>query len=323
MLVPFKATEYLMERTILDILFSENKEIFIVVLTGVFSILVALPITRILERRKLFYSEDSGRDIEDRERLKILEKEVVKLRKELSSDLLKNASKLIDQELSAYLSENLEKMVNEQLKDTGVIEKQLFEQLESRVNERIDNFLSSKSIEDFAASKRENHLIYRRESVERELYNTVEQERKSAGLLKSVMINLFVIVNFGLIALYLLKGADISQYGAISLSGLYVSLAGFIIYIFRASNSRTSVLLAIKEDLQKQNSAMEYVENSKQSGLLTEYDIEFIRMLMTNHSEREKKIDHPYEMVLKGVSGTNIQFKGGKMAIAEKSGSNK
>ncbi|ELY5208548.1 hypothetical protein SNE94_002775 [Vibrio cholerae] len=312
-----------MERTILDILFSENKEIFIVVLTGVFSILVALPITRILERRKLFYSEDSGRDIEDRERLKILEKEVVKLRKELSSDLLKNASKLIDQELSAYLSENLEKMVNEQLKDTGVIEKQLFEQLESRVNERIDNFLSSKSIEDFAASKRENHLIYRRESVERELYNTVEQERKSAGLLKSVMINLFVIVNFGLIALYLLKGADISQYGAISLSGLYVSLAGFIIYIFRASNSRTSVLLAIKEDLQKQNSAMEYVENSKQSGLLTEYDIEFIRMLMTNHSEREKKIDHPYEMVLKGVSGTNIQFKGGKMAIAEKSGSNK
>ncbi|ENM3836902.1 hypothetical protein ACT262_003530, partial [Vibrio cholerae] len=269
--------------------------------------------------RKLFYSEDSGRDIEDRERLKILEKEVVKLRKELSSDLLKNASKLIDQELSAYLSENLEKMVNEQLKDTGVIEKQLFEQLESRVNERIDNFLSSKSIEDFAASKRENHLIYRRESVERELYNTVEQERKSAGLLKSVMINLFVIVNFGLIALYLLKGADISQYGAISLSGLYVSLAGFIIYIFRASNSRTSVLLAIKEDLQKQNSAMEYVENSKQSGSLTEYDIEFIRMLMTNHSEREKKIDHPYEMVLKGVSGTNIQFKGGKMAIAEKS----
>ncbi|WP_421348986.1 hypothetical protein [Aeromonas veronii] len=312
-----------MEIGILDVLLNGNNEIFIGALSGVVSVLIALPMLRIIERRKLFYSEDSGRDIEDRDRLKILEKEVVKLRKELSSDLLKNASKLIDQEVSAYLSEHLETMINKQLKDTGVIEKQLFEQLESRVNERIDNFLSSKSDEDFAASKRENHLIHRRESVERELYHTVEQERKSAGLLKSVMINLFVIVNFGLIALYLLKGADISQYGAISLSGLYVSLAGFIIYIFRASNSRTSVLLAIKEDLKKQNSAMEYVENSKQSVSLTAHDIEFIRMLMTNHSEREKKIDHPYEIVLKGVSGTNIQFKGGKMAIAEKSGSNK
>ncbi|MEL0648359.1 hypothetical protein V6248_13075 [Pseudoalteromonas agarivorans] len=311
-----------MESSILDILFNSNKEIFIVMLTGVLSVLVALPLSKILERRKLFYSEDSGRDIEDKDKLRILEKEVVKLRKELSSDLLKNASKLIDQEVSVYLAENLEKMASEQLKDTGIIERQLFEQLENRVNERIDNFLSLKSDEDFAASKRENHLIHKRDSVERELYHTVEQERKSAGLLKSVMINLFVIVNFGLIALYLLKGADISQYGAISLSGLYVSLAGFIIYIFRSSNSRTSVLLAIKEDLKKQNSAIEYVENSKQSGPLTEHDIEFIRMLMINHSEREKKTDHPYEMVLKGVSGTNIQFKGGKMAVAEKSGSN-
>ena len=120
-----KVTEYLMESGILDVLLNGNKEIFIGILTGVVSVLVALPMFRIIERRKLFYSEDSGRDIEDRDRLRILEKEVVKLRKELSSDLLKNASKLIDQEVSVYLSENLERMANDQLKDTGVIEKQL------------------------------------------------------------------------------------------------------------------------------------------------------------------------------------------------------
>ena len=68
--------------------------------------------------------------------------------------------------------------------------------------------------------------------VDGELHGTVEQERKSAGLMKSVMINLFVIVNFALIALYLFKGSELSQYGALSLSGLYISLAGFIIYIF-------------------------------------------------------------------------------------------
>jgi hypothetical protein len=132
------------------------------------------------------------------------------------------------------------------------------------------------------------------------------------------MINLFVIVNFGLIGLYVFKGAELSQYGALSLSGLYVSLAGFIIYIFRASNARTSVLLAIKEDLKKQNTAMEYVESIGNSRTLSQNDIDLIRMLMTNHSEREKKVDHPYEMVFKGISGSNIQFKGGKMAIGEK-----
>ncbi|APR67661.1 hypothetical protein CN03_12415 [Thalassolituus oleivorans] len=307
----------------IEVFLNGNFEIVIGVLTGVAAVMVLTPILRIFERRKLFYSEESGRDIEDRDRLRILEKEIVRLRKELSGDLLKNASKLIDQEMSSYLVENLEKMTLEKLKDTRVLEGHIFEELEERVNKRIDQFLSSKTDKDLAASKRENHLFQQRENVEKELHHTVEQERRSAGLLKSVMINLFVIVNFALIALYLLKGSEISQYGAISLSGLYISLAGFIIYIFRASNARTSVLLAIKEDLKKQNSAMEYIEHNNKAGSLSEHDIEFIRIIMTNHSEREKKVDHPYEMVLKGVSGTNIQFKGGKMAISEKSGSNK
>ncbi|HCE2222056.1 TPA: hypothetical protein NJ360_003363 [Vibrio parahaemolyticus] len=310
-------------KEIIESLLNGNIEIFVGIMTGVVSVLIALPMFRILERKKLFYSEESGRDIEERDRLRILEKEVVKLRKELSSDLLKNASKLIEQEISMYLSENIGRMTSEKLKESKVLEDRIFNEIEERVNSRIDLFLESKTDEDLAASKRENHLFQQRKSVEKELFHTVEQERRSAGLLKSVMINLFVIVNFALIVLYLLKGSELSQYGALSLSGLYISLAGFIIYIFRASNARTSVLLAIKEDLKKQHSAMEYIEHSNKSGSLSEHDIEFIRIMMTNHAEREKKVDHPYEMVLKGVSGTNIQFKGGKMAISEKSGSNK
>ncbi|MES9855023.1 MAG: hypothetical protein ABW166_00255 [Sedimenticola sp.] len=313
--------------SIFERLLGDNAGIFIGIMTGVFSVLIALPMYRILGRRtRIFYSEgteDSDGEYEDRLKIKHLEREVSKLRKEISSGLLKNASELIDREVSTYLANNLESMTTSKLEDTKLLESKIFEELEKRVNKRIDAYLASKSTQDFAASKRENELIEKRIIVDNELHGTVEQERKSAGLMKSVMINLFVIVNFALIALYLFKGSELSQYGALSLSGLYISLAGFIIYIFRASNSRTSVLLAIKEDLKKQNSVMEYIENGNKSGSLTNQDIEFIRILMTNHSEREKKVDHPYEMVLKGVSGTNIQFKGGKMAIGEKTSSNK
>ncbi|EHW0633311.1 hypothetical protein MWT71_000004 [Vibrio parahaemolyticus] len=249
-------------KEIIESLLNGNIEIFVGIMTGVVSVLIALPMFRILERKKLFYSEESGRDIEERDRLRILEKEVVKLRKELSSDLLKNASKLIEQEISMYLSENIGRMTSEKLKESKVLEDRIFNEIEERVNSRIDLFLESKTDEDLAASKRENHLFQQRESVEKELFHTVEQERRSAGLLKSVMINLFVIVNFALIVLYLLKGSELSQYGALSLSGLYISLAGFIIYIFRASNARTSVLLAIKEDL-KNNTRQWNISNTQ------------------------------------------------------------
>ncbi|MGL1932245.1 MAG: hypothetical protein OCC45_10845 [Desulfotalea sp.] len=298
----------------------------VIVLSILFLLIVRTVFLMWLKRPRFFYSEgteNSGSDYEDALKVRHLEREVAKLRKEISSGLLKNASELIDREVSTYLANNLESMTSSKLEDTKLLESKIFEELEKRVNKRIDAYLASKNTEDFAASKRENEIIEKRKVVDNELHRTVEQERKSAGLMKSVMINLFVMVNFALITLFLLKGSQLSQSGALSLSGLYISLAGFIIYIFRASNSRTSVLLAIKEDLKKQNSVMEYIENGNKSGSLTNQDIEFIRILMTNHSEREKKADHPYEMVLKGVSGTNIQFKGGKMAIGEKTSSNK
>jgi hypothetical protein len=301
--------------SIIDIFLKENLQIAITI----FTVITAMFTFEVFKRRsKLFYSEDSTTEYDDRVRIKKLEKELSNLRKDISSGLLQNASELIDKEVSQYLNENIEEMTAKKLTETNALESEIFKELESKVLERIDLFLDSKSDSDFAATKKENDLISRRTYTEKELNQTVEQERKSAGLLKSVMINLFVIVNFGLIGLYVFKGAELSQYGALSLSGLYVSLAGFIIYIFRASNARTSVLLAIKEDLKKQNTAMEYVESIGNSRTLSQNDIDLIRMLMTNHSEREKKVDHPYEMVFKGISGSNIQFKGGKMAIGEK-----
>lgn len=291
----------------------------LLVYVSVFSVFIStfsVMISNLLKRRSLFYSEDRASG-DDSERILLLEKEMARLKKDLSKDVLKNASKLIESEIRQYLSENMTNLAEQELSKSEALESSLFIELEHRVNHRIDEYLQTQDSEFFSSARKAIEQQERRYKVENELYSAVEVERKSAGLLKSVMINLFIMVNFALIMLYLLKGADINQYGALSISGLYISLAGFIIYIFRSSNSRTSVLLAIKEDLKKQNTALEYIESVRLKGEVSENDIDFIRMIMANHAEREKTVSHPYEMVLKGVSGTNIQFKGGKMSLGD------
>ncbi|HFQ4974337.1 TPA: hypothetical protein ACGU7V_003308 [Vibrio vulnificus] len=300
---------------LIEQLTSSNLLFYISTLTALVGVLSVF-LSNYLRRRNLFYSEERL-SVEESERIHLLEKEVIKLRKDLSKDILKNSSELIESEIRQYLSENMTKLTQEELSKSKTLENSLFIELENRVNSRIDEYLNTKDSDYFSAARKVVEQQERRYKVESELYGAVELERKSAGLLKSVMINLFIIVNFALILLYLLKGADINQYGAISISGLYISLAGFIIYIFRSSNSRTSVLLAIKEDLKKQNTALEYIESVRVKGDISENDIDFIRMIMANHAEREKTVNHPYEMILKGVSGTNIQFKGGKMSLGE------
>ncbi|HDY7531212.1 TPA: hypothetical protein RQJ59_004571 [Vibrio vulnificus] len=300
---------------LIEQLTSSNLLFYISTLTALVGVLSVF-LSNYLRRRNLFYSEERL-SVEESERIHLLEKEVIKLRKDLSKDILKNSSELIESEIRQYLSENMTTLTQEELSKSKTLENSLFIELENRVNSRIDEYLNTKDSDYFSAARKVVEQQERRYKVESELYGAVELERKSAGLLKSVMINLFIIVNFALILLYLLKGADINQYGAISISGLYISLAGFIIYIFRSSNSRTSVLLAIKEDLKKQNTALEYIESVRVKGDISENDIDFIRMIMANHAEREKTVNHPYEMILKGVSGTNIQFKGGKMSLGE------
>lgn len=293
----------------------ENNSLNIAILGVVFGIVGIIFSSK---HFKIFYTEENTQDLNENNRLNTLENEIKSIRKEISSDLLQNASKLIDNEMSNYLAENFDSMVLKKFDASNALEAEIFEDLDAKVNNRIDKYLSLKSIDEFTTYKKEDEKLERIMLGEKNLYQTLNQERRSSGTLKSVMINLFIIVNFGLIALYAFKGSQLTQYVTISISGLYISLAGFIIYIFRASNARTSALLAINEDLNKQNRAMEYIDKLGSDHDLTENDVEFIRILMANHAEREKNTDHPYEMVFKGISGSNIQFKGGKMAIGGK-----
>ena len=281
-----------------DILISliTDKDNFRLVIMAVMVITITYFISPILRRiievkgTSIFYSE-TGRTSEAsyQKRIKILEENVKDLRKEISGELLKNASSLIDKELNLYLDNNLEKITNQKLAEEKIFEKEAFKNIEYKIASRLDEYLSNvddESLLSLYKNKKSNEL---KVSANEILFQSVEMESKSAGFLKSFMINLFVMVNIGLFILYFFKAGDLNSYAAASLSGLYLSLVGFIIYIFRASNARTSVLLAIKEDYKKQLLALEYVENLSADGELSENDIEFIRMMMINHSEREKK----------------------------------
>jgi hypothetical protein len=141
---------------------------------------------------------------------------------------------------------------------------------------------------------------------------------RSAGRLKTVMINLFVLFNIGVLLIYFFAGEALSDRAVTAIIGLYVSLAAFIVYIYRTSNFRSSVLLALHEDGKKYYDADEYLKRLKPGASPTDRDVEVLKLLLLNRSEREKMADHPYELILKGVTNSNIQLKGGKMISSAK-----
>ena len=74
--------------------------------------------------------------------------------------------------------------------------------------------------------------------------------------------------------------------------------------------------MALREDAKKYFDADEYIQRLKEGSSPTERDVEMVKLLLLNHAEREKQADHPYEVVLKGVTNSNIQLKGGKISSA-------
>ena len=192
----------------------------------------------------------------------------------------------------------------------------LDEVINSSVNSAVTSYLEKFTVSDLLQAQRaklkENQRLDRSNILER----TIDEHMRSAGRLKTVMINLFVMFNIGVLLVYLFAAAHLTDRAVTAIIGLYVSLAAFIVYIYRSSNFRTSVLLALREDAKKYFDADEYIQRLKVGSSPTERDVEMVKLLLLNHAEREKQADHPYEVVLKGVTNSNIQLKGGKISSA-------
>ena len=244
-----------------------------------------------------------------------LRRRVRLLEREIGTQPIEVRTQAINEEVRRFLDQNLASILREKLSDSTNIERAVLDNLHSTVIGRVDALLEKEPASKLIESDLERQLASEAIGLRSKLEESLEQERRSASRLKAVMINLFVLFNLGILSLHLFTGKTLEPYVSYTITGLYLSLVAFIFYIVRASHFRSAVLLAIRENFVNQNQVMNYVRTLSRSGGPTDVDVEIIRLLMTNRTEREQKAEHPYEVLLKGVSGSNIQFKGGKMTI--------
>lgn len=269
--------------------------------------------------RFLFYSESNTESsTTTRRRLIGLENEVALLRKLFTDKNLQARREAIQTELESQLARELPALVKRKLDEIRALDKSIDSSIRSAVDTAVSSFLGKLEPTKLLVDRREHLRTIERAERAKILENTIEGQMRSAGRLKAVMINLFVLFNIGVLLVYLFAAASLSDRAITAIIGLYVSLAAFIVYIYRTSNFRSSVLLALREDAKKYFDADDYIKRLKPGASPTDRDVEVLKLLLLNRAEREKMADHPYEIVLKGVTNSNIQMKGGRMLAPSK-----
>lgn len=195
--------------------------------------------------------------------------------------------------------------------------------IESKFEESFGKYYSDFNRQDFIDSeilKYQNNIA---ETDNKKLLEIQSQEYGSAFSLRNKMINLFSFSVFAMILsfflLIFLKGDIFSIEKYIVVISLFLSLGFFVIYIIKSSNSRTSTLMSIYENQRNYQNMMHFISRLQVENGVTDNDLEVIRMMLVNYSGREKKVSHPYEIILKGLTNSNIQFSGGKMSVEKNS----
>lgn len=145
------------------------------------------------------------------------------------------------------------------------------------------------------------------------LIRTTAAQLESTSNTKSAMISLFIMFNLGVVGALIFAPVVVTA-GKELILGLYISLATFIFYVYRAANARALVLLAIKEDLKRSHDAERYINTLRPKTSPSDRDIDILKLILLNRAERELHSEHPYELVLKGVTNSNILLRGGKVA---------
>lgn len=263
---------------------------------------------------RLFLYEESGgnESVDLRRDYDVLRKKIRSLEKTIAGQ---DQLTLAEEQISTYLEENLSTLIDRHLTKGQQLEKPVIAALNRTVAAATHEYLTSKTpaeLElDYSRIERAEATARARGLLERDL----GAERRSAATLRTVMINLFVVFNLGLLITYVVYGQQLEGPTLYTIGGSYLSLVAFIVYIVRSSHFRTGVLLAIRENSVNQAAALSFLEHEMRKGSLGDADVEVARMLLINRTEREQHAHHPYEVILKQVEGTNIQFKGGKMSI--------
>jgi hypothetical protein len=269
--------------------------------------------------RFMFYSEsDLFQTKKLLNRIHILEHQITQLRKASENKNLESQRKAIESELELQLTQNFPALVREKLSQLKELNTSIDSDIRLAVEAEVIKFLNSHEPTKLLEDRREQLRASERTDRGNTLEKTIQEQMQSVGRLKAVMINLFVMVNIGILLIYIFAGTALTSQAVSGIVGLYISLAAFIVYIYRTSNFRSAVLLALREDAKKYYDADDYIKRLKPGASPSERDIEVLKLLLLNRTEREKMAHHPYELILKGVNNSNIQLKGGKMISASK-----
>jgi|GEM_PF-2727256 len=288
----------LYKETINDFISANPNYYNLIIAAGLFIVSLFL----IASNKFLYQLDENSNNVTIKHSYTFLNKEFKRLFEE------KNISDTVEK----YLDEQLINQINTKLSNVEALEKGVVANLQQKVKEETRQYLDSISQEELVKS-------LERDRNNQHFFNDLEREAKSASQLKMVMINLFVVATLAFIGFSIIQPRNFSIETYLPVFGLYFSLGAFMLYVIRTAHFRTSVLLAIQEDQRNYYTFEGYLMKYKKDKDLNEHDVEVIRMILTNRSEREHKANHPYEVILKGIEGSNIQFRGGKIEFGKKS----
>lgn len=189
--------------------------------------------------------------------------------------------------------------------------------VENAIKRKVANGIDDLPLESLLELKREVEQEKEIVKARSDLIFAADQEMESATKIKRYMLNLFILFNLGLMLNFALYNLALQkELPAITqqvILGLYVSMAAFIVYVYRACNARVLILLAVQEDAKRYFDALHYLSSRPAGTPTTKSDIAVLKLLLINRSERERATNHPYELVIKGVRNSAILLKGGKV----------
>lgn len=150
----------------------------------------------------------------------------------------------------------------------------------------------------------------------KKLNNYLEEEYSSAKTTRMIFINLFFISTISVICGFIWLD-KLSYEVRITIASLYFGLSLFVLFVIKSCYSRTAVIMAILEDQQKKNDIKDFFIKYKKGSDLNERDIELIKIICISRAEREKAAKHPYEIILKNISGSSLSFGKSKLKISD------
>ncbi len=224
-----------------------------------------------------------------------------------------------ESEFENKLTPKIEREVIQELLDKGLTRKVLNKELSNYCDEQLE--VQLKKYLSNSNTMSEAFRLKTSKQVESNalLCRTINDEQHSSTSVKSRLTNLFILFTLVMLGANFIYGSEITDTNKILVAITYITLSSFLIFIIRTSHQRSAMLISIQEDLKKQSELNDFLVHFKKGKDLTEHDVEFLRLLMISRAEREAKTSHPYEVILKNVSDSNIQL--GKSSI--KLGQNK